>query len=265
NYYSQEANRAYFSVSQLKSFMDCEARTMAELEGSYERSSSQALLVGGYIDAHFSHGLDLFRAQHPEIYTRTGSLRAEYAQAEAIIARIERDPLAMRMLSGDTQRIVTGEIEGQPFKAKLDVLLSGEQCEQIAEEYPQMGELLFAPGAIVDLKIMRDFKPLYREDEGRLNFIEYWRYDLQLAIYQQLVKKELPCYILAATKEPVPDIELFRLPQALLDTAYELGTDKLAHFALVKAGAIEPERCGQCDYCRQTKLLTCGTYPGDWA
>ena len=33
NYYSQEANKTYMSVSQLKSFMKCEAAAMAELRG----------------------------------------------------------------------------------------------------------------------------------------------------------------------------------------------------------------------------------------
>ena len=78
NYYSQEANKAYFSASQLKQFMACEACAMAQLKGEYIQEKSQSLLVGGYIDAHFSRELDLFRAQNPEIYTRTGSLRSEY-------------------------------------------------------------------------------------------------------------------------------------------------------------------------------------------
>ena len=36
NYYSQEANKEFFSVSQYKSFLSCEARAMAELYGEYE-------------------------------------------------------------------------------------------------------------------------------------------------------------------------------------------------------------------------------------
>lgn len=267
NYHSQEANQAYFSVSQYKTFMECEARAMAELRGEYRRETTQALLVGSYIDAHFSRELDIFRAQHPDIYTRTGSLRAEYQQAEEIIARLERDPLAMMMLGGEPQRIVTGEIEGQPFRGKLDVLLSGDQCEAIAAAFPEMDELLFADEAIVDLKIVRDFEPLYRAEEGRMSFIEFWRYDLQLAVYQRLRRKQAPCYILAATKEKVPDIGLFLLPQHMLDAAMEvfMAPEHLEHVAAVKAGEVEPERCEKCDYCKQTKVLTCGTYLGDWS
>ena len=35
NYYSREANQAYFSASQIKAFLECESRTMAELRGEY--------------------------------------------------------------------------------------------------------------------------------------------------------------------------------------------------------------------------------------
>ena len=170
NYYSREANEAYFSASQVKAFMDCPMRALAELKGKTEPKSSTALLEGGYVDAYFAGELDAFKREHPEILTKKGTLRAEFERAEEAIARIERDELAMRMLSGEKQRIVTGEIDGNPFKAKLDVLLSEEQVQAIGRDYPSMSDLIFSSGAIVDLKYVRDFEPLYREGEGRLNF-----------------------------------------------------------------------------------------------
>ena len=270
NYFSPEASKEYMSVSQFKTFLECEARAMAELRGEYQREETTALLVGSYIDAHFSRTLDVFRAQHPDLYTRTGSLRAEFQQAEEIIARLERDPLAMLLMGGDKQVALTGIIQGVPFKGKLDVLLNADQCAAIAAAYPDMDELLFAGGAIVDLKVMRDFQPLYKEGEGKLNFIDFWKYDLQLAIYQNLVAQHhggelYPCYILAATKEKVPDIGLYRLPQAQLDAATQIYLgESLERAAAVKAGKVEPERCEECDYCKQTKVLTCGHYLGDW-
>ena len=51
NYYSKEADLHYMSVSQYKSFMSCEARTMAKLNGEYEEEQSSALLFGSYVDA----------------------------------------------------------------------------------------------------------------------------------------------------------------------------------------------------------------------
>ena len=138
NYFSQEANRAYFSVSQFKSFLDCEAMALAEISGEYRREETTSLLVGSYVDAHFSRTLDLFRAQHPALYTQKGTLKSEFQQAEEIIARIERDHLASLLLEGDKQTILTGEIEGVPFKCKPDILLSPVQCAAIAAEFPDM-------------------------------------------------------------------------------------------------------------------------------
>lgn len=46
NYYGPEAGMAYFSVSQYKSFMKCEAAAMAEIQGGYKRPLTRALLVG---------------------------------------------------------------------------------------------------------------------------------------------------------------------------------------------------------------------------
>lgn len=270
NYFSQEASRSYFSVSQFKSFLSCEAMALAEINGEFQRDETTSLLVGSYVDAHFSRTLGLFQAQHPALYTQKGTLKSEYQQAEEIITRIERDHLASLLLEGDKQTILTGDIDGVPFKCKPDILLDSNQCAAIASEFSDMSELMFCGGAIIDMKIMRDFQPIYREGEGKLNFIDFWKYDLQLAYYQRLVAQHnqgeiFPCYILAATKEKVPDIGLFRLPQSQLDAAYEIYTERLPRAVAVKNGSEPPERCDECDYCKQTKTLTCGQYLGDWA
>ena len=77
NYYSEDANRKYFSVSQYKSFMNCEARAMAEISGEYERPVTKALLVGSFVDRYFEGTLDEFMKENPGIYTRRRELRAD--------------------------------------------------------------------------------------------------------------------------------------------------------------------------------------------
>ena len=270
NYYSQEANQAYFSASQIKAFLDCEERAMAELRGAYEREPSLALQVGSYVDARLCGGdMDAFELSHPEIFTRQGELRSAFRQAEEIVERIERDPLAMRMLDGDHQRILTGEIFGQPFKAKLDCWLDFGRCKRIWMDYPDMEDLMMPHGAIVDLKVVRSFDSLYKEGSGRLNFIEFWGYDLQMAIYQELMRQQcleqVPCYILAATKEENPNIGLFQIPQALMDANLEILKPRLERLAAVKAGEEAPIGCGNCGWCRETKKLTRATWLEGWA
>lgn len=235
-YYSADANRAFMSASQIKSFMRCPAATMAELRGEYIRPATSALMIGSYVDAHFEGTLDEFRAEHPELYKRDGTLKAEYQHADTMIARAESDKVFTEFMRGDKQRIITGDIDGVPFKAKMDVYLPGER--------------------IVDLKTVRDFEPKYKPGSGLVSFVEYWGYDLQMAIYQMLEGNKLPTYIAAITKEPTPDLAVISIPQHYMDAALAVMRENLQYYDAIKNGLIEPPRCGHCEYCKSTKVLT---------
>lgn len=257
NYFNPEVAKSYMSASQVKGFLNCEAAMMAELTGCYQREETSALLIGSYIDAHFSGTFDQFISTHPQINTNKGTLRAEFSQAQDIITRIESDPLMLMMLKGQQQVIVTGEIEGVPFRGKIDSLLDGDQCLEIIHQFPQMADhMLMADGAIVDLKIMRNMQPIWSKGRGRLSFIEAWRYDLQLALYQELVGGKLPCFIACATKEKETDMALIHIPQYMLTAALESVLSLIPRFQAIKAGEIEPARCEQCAYCRQSRVIT---------
>lgn len=246
NYFSKEAEQKYLSVSQYKNFMGslgklaCEAEAMALLDGSWEREKTTALMVGSYVDAHFEGSLDLFRAQNPSLFKKDGGLKAEYVKAEEIINRIERDELFMRYMSGKKQVIMAAEMFGAEWKIKIDSYLEGI--------------------AIVDLKIMRELhKAEYTKDFGYMDFIQYWGYDLQGAIYQEVVYrntgKRLPFFIAAASKEKEPDIELIWVPdEHLREKLLEVERNTPKVLAL-KSGEVEPIRCELCDYCKHTKVL----------
>lgn len=257
SYFSPQAQRDFMSASQVKRFMECEALALAELRGDFVREESTALLVGGYVDAYFSRTLADYVAEHPQVYTNKGTLRAEFQQAQEIIGLIEGDPLLMHMMDGETQKIVTGDIYGVPFRGKLDCLLSPQACREIAALYPEMAEeLLLADGAIVDMKIMRDMEPVWVPGAGRMSFVQAWRYDLQLAIYQQLVGGKLPCYLVVATKEKVPDKALIHIPQYMLDAALEAAQSAIKRADWLKHHPDEAEGCGKCDWCKFSKLLS---------
>ena len=238
NYFSKKANQEYMSVSQWKSFEKCQHAALAEIKGKYEREESTALLVGSYIDAYFEGTLAAFIKAHPEIYTKSGTLRAEFIQAEAIIQRIMKDKLFMKYMSGEKQVIMTGEICGVPVKIKVDSL---------------------HPDKIVDLKIMRDFESMYHSEKGHVPFFEMWGYDLQGAVYQEIVRQntgeKLPFYLAAATKEKVTDIDIIHLNQGHLDFAFEHFKATVEMYDAIKKGIIEPERCEKCEYCKTTKVL----------
>lgn len=236
NYFSLENELKYFGSSQFKNFIDCEAAALAQVKGEYARERTDAMLVGSYVDSHFEGTLDIFRAQNPSIFTRSGELKANFRLAEDIINRIEKDDMFMKYMGGEKQVVKTGKLFEHDFKIKIDSYHPGK--------------------CIVDLKIMKDFEPIWTADRGKLHFIEAWRYDFQAAIYQAIEGNKLPVIIAAATKQKdAVDIELFKIPQHKIDSALKIIEAYIDRFADIKKGLIEPTRCEKCTYCRRTKVL----------
>jgi hypothetical protein len=139
-------------------------------------------------------------------------------------------------MSGRSQVIKTGKLFGADWKIKID------------SYHPKK--------AIVDLKVMKDFEPVWIDGQGRVPFVEAWGYDIQAAIYQSIEGHGLPFILAAATKEKEPDLGLFSIPQESIDVALEIIRAKIGRFAVVKAGRVEPVRCERCEYCKKTKKLT---------
>lgn len=243
NYYSVESNLCYFSVSQFKSFMKCEATALAEVRGEWEREETDSLLVGSYVDASICGTLDEFKSSHPQLLKRDGALKSQYLKADELVHRIQRDEVLSKALGGAHQVIKTGELFGYPWKIKIDSYHVGS--------------------AIVDLKVMRDLGDVYVEGEGRLPFIEAWGYDIQGAVYQAIEGNRLPFYLAVITKEKVPDIALYQIPQWRLDMALKIVEHNIDRFAEIKEGLIRPTRCEKCDYCKSTKVLTGPTIFGE--
>ena len=228
NYFSKENNLKYCGSSQIKSFLDCEARTMAELKGEWQQEPSKALLIGSYVDNAVSGTLDIFKAQNPDIFKKDGSLKSEFVQADYILNRIERDELFMKYISGDHQTIMTGEIANVPIKIKIDSY--------------------FPDKAIVDLKVVKDFQPIWNDEtKMKENFIDYWKYTLQAALYQEIVRqntgKQLPFIIAACTKQEFSERALLSIPQEELDFKLEFLKKYLPHIQELKEGKIKPSYC----------------------
>lgn len=247
NYYTSAANWEYMSVSQYKDFAGtygraaCEAAALARLREEWTEEPSTAMMVGSYVDHYFEGTLPAFKMEHPELFKRDGSLKAEYIKADEIIKRAERDELFMKYMSGQKQVIMTGEIGGCQWKIKMDSYI------------PDI--------AIVDLKVMQSLTKLeWVRDLGYLDFVQFWGYDIQGAIYQEVVRqntgKKLPFYIAGISKEKEPNLEIINVTDSYLSEALNMVLRNLPDILAAKNGEREPNRCECCDYCRHTKVLT---------
>lgn len=247
NYYSVEANKDFMSVSLFKSFngtygkIGCEFAAIEELEGRWEQKPTSAMLIGSYVDCYFEGTLDKFKSDNPSLFRKDGNLKADYIKAEEIIARIERDEYFMKYMSGDKQKIMTGNLFGCDWKIKMDSYIEGI--------------------AIVDLKVMQSITDLkWVKDIGYLDFVRYWGYDIQGAIYQEIVRqntgKKLPFYIAAATKEKEPDIRIIHVTDNYLQEALNTVEANTQRILRVKSGETQPDRCELCDCCRHNRVLT---------
>lgn len=230
NYYSQEANWKHMSVSQYKQFQKCEAAAMAQLRGEWEQPKTTALLVGSYVDAWFEGTLEEFKEAHPELFKRNGELKSDFSMAERIIERVQEDPLFMEYMSGEKQTIFVGDLFGAKWKVKVDSL---------------------CPDKIVDLKVMRSMERIMGK-----SFVEHWGYDLQMAVYSEIVGGGLDTYLAVVTKQVPPDLELIEIPLVRREELLEELERSMPRVLAVKQGFMPPERCGVCEYCRASKKLS---------
>lgn len=242
NYHSPQANKEYWSKSLFSAFDKCEACGFAMVRGEYEQEKTTSLMVGSYVDAYVADEYMEFVEEHPEIFnSRTGELKADYRKADELIRTIENQPLMVDYLTGQKQVIMSAKLFDVPWKIKIDV---------------------HGGNRIVDLKVVKDFEPMYKDGFGRVSWIEYWGYDIQGAIYQRIEQlysgrtEPLPFYLVAVTKEKIPNFDVIQIPQHYLDTALKVVESKIDRFDLIKSGDIEPVRCEKCDYCKLTKRLT---------
>lgn len=242
NYYSQAANMAYMSVSQFKDFLKCPAMAMAKLSGEYVPEYGRALLLGSFVDEMLTGTKKsqekFIEGNREELFKKKGDPYADVEQALETIERVKKQPLMMHYLKGRHQKIMTGEIEGVPFKIKMDSFDPNEY--------------------ITDLKYMASlrspnlFEPM----------VKYWGYDIQAACYQEIVfqniGKRLPFYFDVATKEKPAHLAVGQISQWNIDEAMEIVRKNIRRFQDIKEGKVEAERCEDygCEFCTSTKIIT---------
>jgi hypothetical protein len=251
NYYSQDANRHYMSVSQFKDFVPayggCEARAMAKLAGEYEQPSMTAFMEGHYVHAWNEGTLDEFKANNPDLYSSrgvtAGQLKANFQHCNTMIEVLEADPLVMKALAGQKEVIMTAELFGIQWKIMID----------------SYQEKLFA-----DLKALKEIDGKWWNKEAQCyeNFIQHYGYDIQMGVYAEVEKRAkrrdqwLIPHMVIVTKQDPPDHEIIYFDYDVIEASLSIVANHIERVKEVKSGQAEPIRCEKCEYCRESKKIT---------
>ena len=253
NYYTVEANKAFCSASQYKDFIGfplrhgCEERALKTISGEYEQETTKALLMGSILDALWENDdPEYIMERFPDcVSTRgatKGQLKSEFQSVFDMYQTTLKSEIFCSYMSGEKQKIMTGEIAGLPFKIKIDSFIDGK--------------------AIADLKTTQTLDRLFRyyiPDSGeKLPFYLAYGYDIQLAIYREIVRQNtgdnLRCYLACVDKKTYPICDVIELTPKLLDEALDGVKRNCESIIMLKKGETKPIRCEQsdCDYCRST-------------
>lgn len=265
NYYTPEADREYMSCSQYQSWCECEAKAMAKLEGRWTDPDKEAFLVGNYFhtffespDAHAQFIQDnydkIFKTKvvkgkggAPDRVVATGKY-APFEQADKMIEVAQNDPLIRSLieLPGENEKIMTGELWGVPWRIRLD-------------KYVPDGRMIIDWKTVANISELKWSEALHE----KVTFIDAYGYMMRAAVYTEIEKqnahssKDAPFIIVAISKQDPPDKEaLYLNHRQRYDYELEQIKKRLGMIQMIKAGRIKPKRCGCCDYCRATKVLS---------
>lgn len=246
NYHSTEANREYFSVSQFKDLMECEAKAMSKINGEFEESYGNVLIVGSYTHAAFESEeafQQVIEENSDVIFMKRGNGKyKDFEVADAMIETIKNDHFTMFAMEGEKEVILTAELFGAKWKCKID-------------------SINYHRNTFTDLKTTRSLSQRFWSDKYQkyVSFVEAWDYVLQMAVYREIIQQNTGAYytpyIVAVTKEDPPDKAVLHFD----DTRFQFELDFVEHmmeqFIKLKAGKGTPSRCEKCAYCRKTKQL----------
>jgi hypothetical protein len=245
---------AYMSVSSYKNYLDCEAMALASDKGEYVRPQTNECLVGSYLHSwnEGAEALDNFKSCTPDMFNKNGSMKAAFLFADQMIETLQNDPFCMYMLEGLKEQIITAEMFGTMWKIKIDTLKVDD--------------------SIIDLKSTRSIWELQWNNfyKCKVSFLEQYNYFRQLAVYCEVERLAsgratwLTPYIVAVSKETPPDKAVISLEDnshawkqnARFSDELMLVEANLPRILQVKAGEVEPVRCGRCAYCRASSGTT---------
>jgi hypothetical protein len=264
-YHGIEANRAYVSHSQIKAWQQCPSRWHAEfIAGTYTRPESDALLIGSYVDMAITQPAEFAEwAESVGVLKKDGKPYSKFELADRMIAAVKASSLAISLLSGDSQRILTTTMHDVPVRMMAD-------------------DLNRVANTMTDLKTTRDLDNTEWNTEAheRQHWITYWSYWQQVAFYQaivELVEGWTPDpWIVAVDKGDPPRVGVYQMhgygdADTMLDMAWndiETALKAMASYRNIDTPPPAEARCNTCGYCRDTHVpavMQYNTETGQWA
>lgn len=257
NYYQ---DTSYLTNSRFKRYQQCQAKAFAmDSDQWVEERDETPLLLGNYVHSYFEspEAHEQFLVENGDKLLaksgkNKGGLKSDFVIGDKMIESLRGDDGFSRLYHGypddDVQKelIVFGEIEGVPVKGKLD-------------------SVNLSRGYFVDLKTM---KSIYAEEwnpelkmrvPAAVNNILGFGYHCQLGLYRELLKQmtenDFRPYIVAVSKENVPDREILKIDDVWLEEGLEKIKSEIVEVWAVIQGTQKPKKCGRCDYCRSQKKL----------
>lgn len=235
-------DKEYLNNSTLKIYSECSSKALAISKGEYQQGfTSTALLVGSYVDAAIEGTFEKFKSENLEIYKYKNvekGLKSEFLEADKMIEKINQDKFAKILLTGEKQRIFTGEIEGIKVKCKVD-------------------NINFNKKFFTDLKTCRDiFETMYNpETKERESFIQFRGYLLQLAFYREIIRQNtgeefLACIVAYDKTDNIRGLTI-QFTKEEIDNAYIEVLELIKQHKQALEG--KHHRCEKCDYCNSTR------------
>ena len=255
NYYTPPANNitrgGYMGHHQMKAFVRCPAAWLAEyVLGEWKSPATEALAVGAlaHSAALTPEENDAVLEEYADILTtKSGAMGAKARQAVALGTLVREKPELTEYVEGSYEEIVTGTIGGIPWKGKLDIVNHDRRT-------------------FTDLKFVRNAHGTEYIERLRCrgSFVFAFDYDLQMAIYQELLWQQYgevyTPYIIAigkpTTKRPTPDIVVYPFDAAAaFERRLEETVDRVATMLYALRGSSPFARCegDECDYCARTR------------
>ena len=246
NYFSQEADLEYMSVSQYKSFKQCSSKTIALIKSETSAEEKESYLEGHLFETLIAGDIDLFMMQHPEMVSSRGAtkgeLKANFKKVVIAANKIKNQKFIMDIVNRcEKQVIMTGVINGVKVKCCAD-LLDKET------------------GNIYDLKCMANFNETWdKENKCYIPWYYYYGYVLQMAVYQEIARqnfgKNFETHLIAATKEDIPDMDAIHFDNNLLELELKEFSNNIVYYDKIKKGTELAIPCGTCDYCKSNKKI----------